>query len=874
MSKKLIPLIFLLCFGNFAIAQHEHREKPKKIGTVKELYLKMKISDLPAEKAKKEKSLVTSDEALPVIINVSKSVDGKEILIGEVKGKKGSNVSLAFSGGSLEGFIAIPSEETAYSYSSDAQGNAYVSEEDIHDVLCVNYNKDIVNGKAPGAGEYQTLAVPPSSSSVYTLQSLPGATAVAYLDFDGQYVVNSRWNGGNPIDAQPGNFTETDITNIWRMISEDFRAFNLNITTSEAVFNAAPKGRRMRCIFTPTNTAAPGSGGVAYLNSFRWTDDTPCWVFNSGAKAAGEAGSHELGHTFGLGHDGTPSTGYYSGHGIWAPIMGVGYSKGLVQWSRGEYANANNTQDDIAIISNTSNGFGFRADEAGNTIASAKALVVASNGTLSAASNYGIITQRTDIDVYSFSTNGGTVSLTISPSGFYPNLDILASLTNSSGTVLATSNPVASAPGSQTGNNPITGLNATFSINLAAGTYYLHIDGTGQGDPLNTGYSDYASMGEYTISGTIPVGPPANQPPVVSITSPLNNATFTAPANITINANASDPDGTVSSVAFYSGSTLLNTDATSPYSFTWSNVVAGTYTLTARATDNSGAVTTSAAITVTVNPAANQPPVVSIASPLNNATFTAPASITINANASDPDGTVSSVAFYSGSTLLNTDATSPYSFTWSNVAAGTYTLTARATDNSGAVTTSAAITVTVTQSPTIVGISGPSCVVAGQTYLFTLVTEGPHTSISWWTNAQATIQVDPADQRKAYVTYAYNGATVNLSAGVNYSATPWYKQYYKSVQIGGCASVPVAVLPAPAVLTAPHPFSVETSLSLSNGEKILSVKVFDIHGKEVMYSGEINADSFSFGRDLEAGLYILHVITESNLYKKNLIKSE
>ncbi|MGA1979975.1 MAG: glycoside hydrolase family 9 protein [Sedimentisphaerales bacterium] len=97
-----------------------------------------------------------------------------------------------------------------------------------------------------------------------------------------------------------------------------------------------------------------------------------------------------------------------------------------------------------------------------------------------------------------------------------------------------------------------------------------------------------------------PAGAPTNNPPTVSISSPANGATFTAPASITINATAADSDGTISSVAFYQGSTLLGTDTTSPYSYTWSNVAAGSYSLTARATDNGGAVTTSSAVSITV----------------------------------------------------------------------------------------------------------------------------------------------------------------------------------------------------------------------------------------------------------------------------------
>jgi hypothetical protein len=86
----------------------------------------------------------------------------------------------------------------------------------------------------------------------------------------------------------------------------------------------------------------------------------------------------------------------------------------------------------------------------------------------------------------------------------------------------------------------------------------------------------------------------------VSITSPANGASFTAPASITINANASD-NVSVSKVDFYNGSTLLGTDTSSPYSFSWTNVAAGSYTVTAKATDNQGASTTSAAVSLTVN---------------------------------------------------------------------------------------------------------------------------------------------------------------------------------------------------------------------------------------------------------------------------------
>jgi uncharacterized protein (DUF2141 family) len=190
-------------------------------------------------------------------------------------------------------------------------------------------------------------------------------------------------------------------------------------------------------------------------------------------------------------------------------------------------------------------------------------------------------------------------------------------------------------------------------------------------------------------------GTGGNNPPTVSITAPQNGATFTAPANITVSANASDSDGTVTSVAFFANGNPIGTDTTAPYSIAWNNVAAGSYSLTAVATDNGGAQTTSTAVGITVNPSGNIPPTVSITAPQNGATFTAPANITVSANASDSDGTVTSVAFFANGSPIGTDTTSPYSISWNNVAAASYALTAVATDNGGAQTTSATVNITV-----------------------------------------------------------------------------------------------------------------------------------------------------------------------------------
>src|SRR5207249_2860768 len=201
-------------------------------------------------------------------------------------------------------------------------------------------------------------------------------------------------------------------------------------------------------------------------------------------KYIAEAVSHEVGHTLGLNHDGTSTVGYYSGQGNWAPIMGVGYYHEVTQWSKGEYADANNTEDDLAIIQGY---ISYRADDHGDTIGTATPLT---GPDISAS---GVVEKSTDVDMFSFQTGAGTISFTVNPAPRSPNLDIYVRLYDGTG------NPVASNDGA--------GLPASLTATVATGTYYLEIGGVGSGNPFTTGYSDYASLGQYQITGTvIPTG--------------------------------------------------------------------------------------------------------------------------------------------------------------------------------------------------------------------------------------------------------------------------------------------------------------------------------------------------------------------------------
>ena len=193
--------------------------------------------------------------------------------------------------------------------------------------------------------------------------------------------------------------------------------------------------------------------------------------------------------------------------------------------------------------------------------------------------------------------------------------------------------------------------------------------------------------------------------PTATLTAPANNATIVAPATIAMTANAAATGTAVAKVEFYSGSTLLGTDTTAPYAYTWPSVAVGTYALKAKAIDAKGMGTISAVANVRVK--ANVAPAVSLTAPANNSTFTAQATIGLAATASDSDGAVAKVDFYQGATKLGTATVAPYTFIWTNVAGGTYALTAKATDDKGAVTTSAVVNAKVDRPPTV-SITAPA----------------------------------------------------------------------------------------------------------------------------------------------------------------------
>jgi hypothetical protein len=392
-------------------------------------------------------------------------------------------------------------------------------------------------------------------SQTFALHSNATSTHKIFLDFDGANVANTWWNdpnGGNmparfytgfSLDGDPTTFTTAELTfiqQVWQIVAEKYAPFDVDVTTQDP----GPDGYNRSSALDPTygdhviitdDTGAVTSAcnnacsGVALLNTF---DDTsfstdylePAWVFSSktygSAVLTAHTVAHEVGHTFGLHHDGDATNSYSSGHGNWFPLMGSS-TNAVGQFSQGEYSGANNTEDDLAIIA--ANGAPLRPDDRSDSTLLAEPLAP---GTLVD----GVISTRTDQDMFVVSHDCAT-TLTARATGIGAgaSLDISLTVLDASGHVLGSNDPVSGQTSLGWPTTVPTGMDASVSLtNAPAGLYYVRIDGVGKGDPLTDGYSDYASLGTYqvaasTCDGTLPG-------PTTSITGTTGTPTATTTA--------------------------------------------------------------------------------------------------------------------------------------------------------------------------------------------------------------------------------------------------------------------------------------------------------------------------------------------------------
>ena len=481
--KILLSTLVILCFNFDGFAQQY--KSAYNLGSIQSfIETKMEL--------KNRKSLtinVSAEDSFTIDIESTTSNIHKYYLFGTLRGFENATIYILGNEEALNGKIIDYKNKKAFEIYTEAPNQIFVKEINIHRVVCImdNWNSNKTSKKNKTSQKFN-----PSNRAIPELESLPGAVVVLYIDFDGENVSGGSWG---TINAKASSYTESEITDVWHIMAEDFAPFTINVTTKRSVYDNAGTSSRQMVIF---NETFPPQVGVAQFLTFNGPNSQPCWVNTTGIVNSvwlgANVGSHEAGHTFGLAHDGSPTGEYWLGHADYNSIMGRA-NKTLVKWNKGEYQNANNSEDDIETIK-SSNNVSFRTDDHGNDISNSSDLMSEPiTGTVLETKNLGIIEQRTDKDVFKITAAvSGTIDLTFRPENRLsqsPNLDIQARLLDASGTQIVLSDP--------------SGMSASINKSVTTGTYYIEIDGVGFGDPLTNGYSDYGSLGQYFISGTVPV---------------------------------------------------------------------------------------------------------------------------------------------------------------------------------------------------------------------------------------------------------------------------------------------------------------------------------------------------------------------------------
>jgi uncharacterized protein YdeI (BOF family) len=365
---------------------------------------------------------------------------------------------------------------------------------------------------------------PPPSSTVPQLNSLPGAAASLYLDFDGHFQaqglpgIAGTSNRTSPAFSRDGDFTtfsaseQSEIRDIWAQVAEDYAPFNINVTTVE------PEATQpfMRVVISD-DADFRGTDKLGFAKLGSYADSSAPNVAYAFATVQGrsttvdEIGltvSHEAGHAFGLEHY-AEDTGTFA----YAPIMAekVSEHQRTVWWVDG-------SQNDMEVIASQANGFGYRPDDYKSSLAEATSMTATNAGLYVR----GVIGKNTDYDTFRFETGGGEVKILLDVASFAPNLDARFWLFDSTGALI------------HSADNPDR-LYADLTVPLSAGTYFVMAGGTGIS----------CDVGQYTLTVRETSGPQVVSSQFQTISStltgllltfnePINASTFTA-ADVRIN---------------------------------------------------------------------------------------------------------------------------------------------------------------------------------------------------------------------------------------------------------------------------------------------------------------------------------------------------
>jgi len=418
--------------------------------------------------------------------------------------------------------------------------------------------------------DHRHAALRAVSADSFALHSRPNASKKICLDFRGRNISNSSWSKKATIVAPPfscdGNsndFSASErsiIARAWGEVAEQFSPFDVDVTTDcteEDVIrrDATDAGYGCWAVITPLSQLICNGtcGGIAFLGTF----DTigaqyqPTFVMsdnlNCNAKFIAMAVSHECGHTMGLSHDGSTcataqggATSYYAGQGSgptsWAPVMGVGYTKSRVMWNAGDYTCANNKEDDLAKLAAA---LSYRSDDTPSKCSAAPLLPLSPTAD---ASTSGVIERSGDNDTFAVAVPAGrwTLSVAVDVAPLGPALDVIAALLDSDCLELTVFNPSDSL------GVPSTAFDVGEAVRPRV--HHVRVRGVGRGSPLSGGYSEYGSLGQYTLTvrltKTLANGTNASfsTPPTSSLQSSSPPSDSTKPDNSTAGARPSTSD--------------------------------------------------------------------------------------------------------------------------------------------------------------------------------------------------------------------------------------------------------------------------------------------------------------------------------------------
>lgn len=349
-----------------------------------------------------------------------------------------------------------------------------------------------VNGST-GNYHLRILADPNYTAAPPALHSDASANDTLFLDFNGHAASPDAWGtyaaAAYDFNGTPGIFTPAErlaIRHVWEIVTEDFSPFNVDVTT---VQTATGNGLGHRHVITNSSPTILGLNATtqtaAILNSYAsGTSDNVSFTFagnfstfgtvnstrpglsgpiNATPLELGNSSSEAFGRALGLGSYRTASNGGSVGSLISNAIMATpdeGLNREL--WATGTNTNGL-PQDDMTVISNSTNTFGYRSDDYGNTISTATPLAA----TADTYAAIGVIEQVNDVDMFRIAVSGATV-IALNVFDYATNLDTELRLRDESGNQIASSFFTSGSA-----------YDAAISMTLNAGVYYVDVQGTG-----------------------------------------------------------------------------------------------------------------------------------------------------------------------------------------------------------------------------------------------------------------------------------------------------------------------------------------------------------------------------------------------------------